>query len=340
LKLGLIAQQLGCELKGDANIDIQRVTGIDEAKPGDLTFLSNRKYASSVKTTSASAVILEPSFPDIAAATLRTPNPYLAFARAVELFYQSPVPPPGIDSSARIASKARIGGNASIGPFVVIEDDVEIGNNCILFPFVHICRGARIGNDFKVYAHVSVREFCRIGNNVILQDGAKIGTDGYGYAKKDDGSYYKIVQSGIVVLEDDVEVGANSTIDRGTIGETRVARGVKVDNLVQIGHASSVGENTLLCAQVGLAGSTKVGRDVILAGQVGAAGHLTIGDRAIVTAQTGIPNDIEPGTLSSGYPAIDNKTWLKSSALFKRLPELLKRIEALERKAGGTDTSD
>ena len=234
MKLGLIAQQLGCELKGDATIDIQRVTGIDEARPGDLTFLSNRKYASSVKTTSASAVILEPSFPDIAAATLRTANPYLAFARAVELFYRSPVPPPGIDSSARIASKARIGGNASIGPFVVIEDDVEIGNNCILFPFVHICRGARIGNDFKAYAHVSVREFCRIGNNVILQDGAKIGTDGYGYAKKDDGSYYKIVQSGIVVLEDDVEVGANSTIDRGTIGETRVARGVKVDNLVQV----------------------------------------------------------------------------------------------------------
>jgi UDP-3-O-[3-hydroxymyristoyl] glucosamine N-acyltransferase len=337
LKLGHIAQQLGCELKGNADIDIQRVAGIDEAQPGDLTFVSNRKYASRVKTTSASAVILEPSFPDIEAATLRTANPYLAFARAVELFYQSPVPPSGIDSSARIAPTAKIGANASIGPFVVIEDDVEIGTDCILFSFVHLSRGARIGNNFKAYPHVSVREYCRVGNNVILQDGAKIGTDGYGYAKKDDGSYYKIVQSGIVVLEDDVEVGANSTIDRATIGETRVARGVKVDNLVQIGHASSVGENTLLCAQVGLAGSTKVGRDVILAGQVGAAGHLTIGDRAIVTAQTGIPNDIDPGTLSSGYPAIDNKTWLKSSALFKRLPELLKRIEALERKTGGTD---
>jgi UDP-3-O-[3-hydroxymyristoyl] glucosamine N-acyltransferase len=195
----------------------------------------------------------------------------------------------------------------------------------------------RIGNSFKAYAHVSVREFCWIGNNVILQDGAKIGTDGYGYAKKDDGSYYKIVQSGIVVLEDDVEVGANSTIDRATIGETRVSRGAKVDNLVQIGHASSVGENTLLCGQVGLAGSTKVGRDVILAGQVGAAGHLTIGDRAVVTAQSGIPNDLEPGTVSSGYPAIDSKNWLKSSALFKRLPELLNRIEALEKKTGGRD---
>ena len=340
MKLGHIAQQLGCELKGDANIDIQRVAGIDEAQPGDLTFVSNRKYASRVKTTSASAVIVEPSFQEIATATLRTANPYLAFARAVELFYQAPVPPPGIDPSSRIAPTAKVGANASIAPFVVIDADVEIGTNCVLFPFVHISRGARIGNNFKAYAHVSVREFCRIGNNVILQDGAKIGTDGYGYAKKDDGAYYKIVQSGIVVIEDDVEVGANATVDRATIGETRVSRGAKVDNLVQIGHASSVGENSLLCAQVGLAGSTKVGRDVILAGQVGAAGHLTIGDRAIVTAQSGIPGDIEPGTYVSGYPTIDNKTWLKSTALFKRLPELLKRIEALERKTGGKDAAE
>jgi UDP-3-O-[3-hydroxymyristoyl] glucosamine N-acyltransferase len=219
LKLGLIAQQLGCELKGDANIDIQRVTGIDEARPGDLTFLSNRKYASSVKTTSASAVILEPSFPDIAAATLRTANPYLAFARAVELFYQE-------SGSSHLASIHPRGSRPKQESAVTRPSDRSWSSKTMSrsaitassSPFVHICRGARIGNDFKAYAHVSVREFCRIGNNVILQDGAKIGTDGYGYAKKDDGSYYKIVQSGIVVLEDDVEVGANSTIDRGTIG--------------------------------------------------------------------------------------------------------------------------
>ena len=337
MKLGSIAQHLGCELKGDANIDIQRVTAIDEAQPGDLTFVSNRKYASKVKTTTASAVIVETAFQDIPTATLRTANPYLAFARAVELFYQAPVPAPGIDASARIAAGAKVGANASIAPFVVIDDDVEIGNNCILYPFVHISRGARIGNDFKAYAHVSVREFCRIGDRVILQDGAKIGTDGYGYAKQDDGSYYKIVQSGVVVVEDDVEVGANSTIDRATIGETRIRRGAKIDNLVQIGHASLVGENALLCAQVGLAGSSKIGRDVILTGQVGVAGHLTIGDGAILTAQSGVASDIEPKSVSSGYPAIDNRIWLKSSTLFKRLPELLKRIEALERKAGGQE---
>jgi UDP-3-O-[3-hydroxymyristoyl] glucosamine N-acyltransferase len=234
---------------------------------------------------------------------------------------------------ARIAPSARIGVNASIAPYVVIEDDVQIGDNCVLFPFVHISRGARIGDNFKAYANVSVREFCVVGNNVILQDGVKIGTDGYGYARQDDGSYYKIVQSGVVVIEDDVEFGANSTIDRATIGETRVRRGAKIDNLVQIGHACVVGENTLLCAQVGLAGSTKVGKNVILTGQVGVAGHLEIGDGVIVTAQSGVGDDIEPGKILSGSPAFDNKTWLRSSMLFRRLPELLKRIEALEKNA-------
>jgi UDP-3-O-[3-hydroxymyristoyl] glucosamine N-acyltransferase len=332
LKLSHIAQQLGCELRGDGDLEIRGITGIEEAQPGDLTFISNPKYVSKVRTTTASAVIVSSDFQDIPAATLRTSNPYLAFARAIELFYQAPVPTAGIDPGAHIAATAKVGPNASIAPYVVIEDDVEIGRNCVLYPFVHICRGVRIGDDFKACAHVSVREFCRIGNNVILQDGAKIGTDGYGYAKQDDGSYYKIVQSGIVVIEDDVEFGANATIDRATIGETRVCRGAKIDNLVQIGHASQVGENSLLCAQVGLAGSTKVGRNVILAGQVGAAGHLEIGDGTTVTAQSGIPNSLEPGKLYSGYPAIDNKVWLKSSAIFKRLPELLKRIEALEKK--------
>lgn len=332
MRLSDIATRLNCALKGDGAVEITGVLGIDEAGAGHLTFVSNTKYAAKARTTKASAVIVSTEFPDIPAATLRTSNPYLAFAHAVELFYSVPEPSRGIDSSARIAASARLGEGASIGPYVVIEDDVEIGANCTIFPFVHICSGARIGANFKAYAHVTVREFCVVGNNVILQDGAKIGTDGFGYAKQEDGRYYKIVQSGIVILEDDVEVGANATIDRGTIGETRIRRGAKIDNLVQVGHASDVGENTLLCAQVGLAGSSKIGRDVILTGQVGVAGHLEIGDRVIATAQTGIPNSIEPDKIVSGYPAIDNKLWLKSSAVFKRLPELLKRIEALEKK--------
>jgi UDP-3-O-[3-hydroxymyristoyl] glucosamine N-acyltransferase len=332
VKLSDIAARLNCVLKGDGEVEIARVIGIDEADMGDVTFVSNPKYAAKARTTKASAVIVTMDFPDIETPTLRSPNPYLTFAQTVELFYQAPVSAQTVDAAAKIADSAKIGEGASIAPFVVIEDDVRIGKNCTLYPFVHISRGACIGDNFKAYAHVSVREFCRIGNNVILQDGAKIGTDGFGYAKKDDGSYYKIVQSGLVVIEDDVEVGANATIDRGTIGETRIRRGAKIDNLVQVGHASDVGENTLLCAQVGLAGSSKIGRNVILTGQVGVAGHLEIGDRVVATAQTGIPNSIEADKIVSGYPAIDNKLWLKSSAVFKRLPELLKRIEALEKK--------
>jgi UDP-3-O-[3-hydroxymyristoyl] glucosamine N-acyltransferase len=332
MKLKQIAKQLKCELRGDGELEIGRVAGIEEAQAGDITFVSNPKYGPKARTTQASAIIVGEKFPDLETATLRAKNPYLAFAKAVELFYQVPAPRPGMDAGARVAPSAKIGANASIAPYVVIEDDVEIGNNCTLFPFVHIAHGARIGDNFKAYANVSVREFCIVGNNVILQDGVKIGTDGYGYAKQDDGSYYKIVQSGIVVLEDDVEVGANSTIDRSTIGETRIRKGAKIDNLVQVGHACLIGENTLLCAQVGLAGSTKVGRDAILTGQVGVAGHLEIGDRVIVTAQSGVGDNIEPGKVVSGSPSFDNRTWLRSSMIFKRLPELLKRLEALEKK--------
>jgi len=334
VKLVDIAARLGCVLKGDGDVEISGVVGIEEARAGHVTFVSNRKYAAKARTTEASAIIVSLDFPEIGTATLRSSNPYLTFARAVELFYQPPAPAREIHPDARIAPSARIGERASIAPFVVIDEDVVIGKNCVVHPFVHIYRGAQIGDDFKAYANVSVREFCRIGNGVILQDGAKIGTDGYGYAKKEDGSYYKIVQSGIVVLEDDVEVGANSTIDRATIGESRIRKGVKIDNLVQVGHASLVGENSLLCAQVGLAGSTKGGRNGILTGQGGVAGQREIGDGVVATAKSGIGHDIEPGKIVSGSPEMDNKVWLRSTVIFKKLPELLKRLEALERKMG------
>jgi len=271
VKLKEVAARLDCVLVGDGDMDIKGVAGIEEAEKGHLTFVSNPKYAAQARTTKAGAVIVSPDFPEIEPATLRSGNPYLTFAHAVELFYEAPRAAGGIDASARIAASAEIGQGASIGPYVVIEEDVEIGKNCTLYPFVHISRGARIGDNFKAYPHVSVREFCQIWNNVILQDGAKVGTDGFGYAKKDDGSYYKIVQSGIVVLEDDVEVGANATIDRATIGETRVRRGAKIDNLVQVGHASDVGENSLLCAQVGwefIAEISHVGRNGLLVYEV------------------------------------------------------------------------
>lgn len=331
MKLRLIANKLGCSLHGDGEREIKGVSGIEEAGPEQITFVSNPRYTASARTTKAGAILVTEDFPDIPIPTLRTPNPYLAFARSIELFYDAPRKPKLVDTTAKVSPLARIGAGASIGAYTLIDDHVTIGVNATIGAFTHIGQDTQIGDNFRAYSHVSVRDHCIIGNNVTLQDGARIGSDGYGYAKQDDGSYYKIIQAGIVVLEDDVEIGANATIDRATIGETRIRRGAKIDNLVQVGHSSVVGENTLLCAQVGLGGSSKVGRNVVLTGQVGVAGHLKIGDDVIATAQTGIPNSVEGGKMISGYPAIDNRLWLKCSAVFKRLPELLKRIEVLER---------
>jgi UDP-3-O-[3-hydroxymyristoyl] glucosamine N-acyltransferase len=271
---------------------------------------------------------VDDKFPALAIPTLRTPNPYLGFARALELFYQPPRYEPGVHPTAVIDSTAQIGANAHIGAYCVIDAGVEIGDDCILLPHVVIYRGAHIGANFFAHAHAVVREDCRLGNNVILQNGVVIGADGFGFAK-DGARWSKIVQSGRTVIEDDVEIQANATVDRASVGETRVARGAKIDNLVMVGHGSTVGENSMLCSQVGLAGSTVVGKDVILAGQVGVAGHCTIGDGAIATAQSGIPNDVDAGATVSGYPAIENRQWLKSVAVFNKLPELAKTVRSL-----------
>jgi UDP-3-O-[3-hydroxymyristoyl] glucosamine N-acyltransferase len=241
----------------------------------------------------------------------------------LEVFYPPQRPPAGIHPTAVIAPDAKLGRNPSIGPYVVIEAGAELGNDCVLKSFVVIYRGARIGDRFLAHSHAIVRENVRIGNDVILQNGVVVGGDGFGFAPQADGSYYKIIQTGTVVIEDGVEIQANSCIDRAAVGETHLHRGVKVDNLVQVGHSCEIGENTLLCGQVGLSGSVKVGRNVILTGQVGVAGHLTIGDHVIATAQTGIPNDVPPNTTISGTPSIDHNLWLKCSAAYKRLPDML-----------------
>ncbi|WP_345934174.1 UDP-3-O-(3-hydroxymyristoyl)glucosamine N-acyltransferase [Granulicella sp. WH15] len=225
---------------------------------------------------------------------------------------------------------AKLGLNIHIGPYVVVDKYVAIGDDATILAHTVIYPGARIGHRFFAHAHAVVREHCILGDDVILQNGAIVGADGFGFAKKPDGDWHKIVQSGTTVLEDAVEIQANACIDRASVGETRIQRGARVDNLVQVGHGSSVGPNTLLCAQVGLAGSTQIGRNVILAGQVGVAGHCTIGDGVIATAQSGIPNDVPAGKMVSGYPAIDNRQWLRSVALFNRLPELLRRRRSPE----------
>jgi UDP-3-O-[3-hydroxymyristoyl] glucosamine N-acyltransferase len=326
--LAELADHLDATLHGNPSVRITRVAGIEDAAPGDLAFVANPKYASLARITQATAVLVEPDFPEIPAATLRLKNPYLAFARAIELFYQPPTYAPGIHPTAAIAPTASIGANAHIGAYAVIGDHVILGDNATILPHVVLYPYAEAGDNFFAHAHAVVREHCRLGDNVILQNGAVIGADGFGFARQSDGSWYKILQSGPAILEDNVEVQANACIDRASIGETRVHAGAKVDNLVQVGHGSTVGENTLLCAQVGLAGSTVIGKNVILAGQVGVAGHCTVGDGAIATAQSGIPNDVAPGKIVSGYPAIDNRQWLRSVALFNRLPELLRDIKS------------
>ena len=329
MKLSEIALRLDARLEnGSPETEITGVAGIEEAGEGQITFVANPKYVAAARSTRASAIIVSEDFPASTSAMLRSKNPYLAFARAIEFFYHSPTYPPGVHSTAVVHTSAKIGRNAHIGPYVVIDQDVEIGANAVLLAHVVIYRGAKIGDNFFAHAHAVVREHCRLGDSVILQNGAIVGADGFGFAKDDAGGWYKIVQSGPAVLEDRVEIQGNACVDRASIGRTHVASGAKIDNLVQVGHGSSVGENTLLCAQVGLAGSTEVGKNVILAGQVGVAGHCKIGDGVIATAQSGIPNDVPAKTVVSGYPAIDNKLWLRCVAVFNRLPEMAKAMRA------------
>jgi len=336
MKLSEVTQKLACRLEGAPSIEITGIAGIEHAEPGQITFLANRRYFPLLKTTRASAVLIEDGIridraagsPPIAA--LRTPNPYLAFAHAIELFYQPPRYEPGVHPTAIIAKTACIDDGAHIGPYCFIDEGAEIGRNAVLHSFVTIYRGAKIGDDFFAHAHAIVRECCRIGHRVILQNGVVIGGDGLGFAKQKDGTWYKMRQSGPAILEDDVEVQANACVDRATVGETRIGHGSKLDDLVLVGHASRVDANTMLCGQVGLAGSTKIGSGCILAGQVGTAGHLSVGDGAVVTAKSGIPSDIPAKSLYSGYPAIENRQWLKNAAALNRLPDLQRRVWELE----------
>ena len=322
MKLGEIARQLNCKLEGPGNINITGIRELDKASETELSFVSNPKYIPKIQTTRAGALILASNVPKTRQPVLRSDDPYTTFAKALELFYKPPPHTLGIHPTAIVSPTAKIGKNPSIGPYVVIEDDVKIGNNVVLKSFVVIYQGACIGHRLLAHSHSVVREFCRLGDDVIIQNGAVIGCDGYGFSKQSDGSHRKIVAAGNTVIEDRVEIQANACLDRATVGETRIRSGVKIDNLVQVGHSCDIGENSLLCAQVGLAGSTRIGHDCILAGQVGVAGHCTLGNSVIATAQSGIPNDVPSDKIISGYPAIDNKLWLKCSAALTKLPEI------------------
>jgi UDP-3-O-[3-hydroxymyristoyl] glucosamine N-acyltransferase len=330
--LGELAARLGCELKGDPAIEITGVAAMEQAGASELTFLANPKYAPKVKNTRAAAVLVSVALPAASPASLISSNPYLDFAHALAMFYQPPRPAPGIHRTASIAPSARIGDGASIGAYVVIGERAIIGKNAVLHPHVVVYEGAEIGDDFYAHSHAVVREFCRIGHRVILQNGVVIGGDGYGFAKTREGTHFKIVQSGVTVIEDDVEVQTLTSVDRATMGETRVKRGAKIDSLVQIGHASVVGEDNIICAQTGLAGSSILGKNVLLAGQVGVSGHLTIHDNAVVYAQSGIGGDVEAGAVVSGSPAFAAREWLRAVTAFPKLPDLLKTVRQLEQR--------
>lgn len=323
-----LAARLGCALHGGGEVEIHSVAGIEQAGPGQITFLANLKYAPKAKATRASAILAREPIDGVT--TLVSSNPYLDFARTLSFFYQPPKPPPGIHPLAFIADSASVGPNASIGPFAYVGERVRIGENCVLHPHVSIYEGVEIGDAFLAHSHATVREFCRIGHHVTLQNGVVIGADGFGFAKDSEGRHQKIVQSGIVVIEDDVEIQSLTSVDRAAIGETRIRRGARIDSLVQIGHACDVGEDAILCGQVGLAGSTVVGKSALLAGQVGVSGHLTIHDHAVVYAQSGVGKDVPPGAVISGSPAFDAREWLRAVTAFPKIADLLKRMRQLE----------
>lgn len=330
MRLREIAEIISGEIKGDPDTEIKGVSGVTDAREGEITFLSDRKYLRDCLSGRASAVIVREFIDDLKRPQIKVKNPYYAFAILLERFYPREKEKEGISPDARVSEKARIGSGVTIHPFVYVSDDAEIGDNTVVHPFVYIGRGSVIGSSCLIYPNVTIREGVRIGNRVIIHAGAVIGSDGFGYVFEG-GRHHKIPQVGGVIIEDDVEIGANVTIDRATTGNTVVGKGTKIDNLVQVGHNVNIGEDAIVVAQVGIGGSTVIGRNVVLGGQVGVSDHTTIEDGTMIGAQSGVMGHVRRG-IYSGYPVIPHRDWLKSVALFSRLPELFRRLKEIEDK--------
>ena len=332
MKLSELAEQTGARLEGgEADTEISGAAGLDEAAAGHVTFLANPRYTTRVQTTQATAIFVSENVEvSREIAILRASDPYLAYTRALRLFHPEPSFEPFIHPTAVIDASAQIGAGVWIGAHVVVGRNAHIGARVRIYPNATIYDDVKIGADSVIHSGVSIREGSVIGERVRIHNNVVIGSDGFGYAKDEKKRWLKIPQTGIVVIEDDVEIGAGTTIDRASVGESRIARGAKIDNLVQIGHSCTVGEDALICAQVGLAGSSHVGHRVILAGQVGVAGHLTIGDDAVLTAKSATSHNVEPGKTISGIPAFDNREWLRSIAAFRRLTEMQRTVRTLE----------
>lgn len=338
MKLRTIAEALECRIEGDPELEISGVAGLEEAVCGEITFLSNPRYAAIAKQTKASALLAAGPVEGLEIALLLSEDPYLDFARALELFHPPQALEPSTHPTAVIDPSSQIGSGAVIGPYVVIERNVQVGSDAVLHPHVVIEEGSRIGDKFTAHCGVTVCHDTHVGNRVTLHQRVTVGSDGFGFARRPDGSHKKIVQTGRVVIEDDVEIQAGSCVDRAAVGETRIARGAIIDNLVQIGHAAKIGANTILCAQVGIAGSTSIGANCILAGQVGVINHLKIGDNVVITAQSGVGHDVPDHSTVSGSPAFDNRRWLRSTAVYTRLPELDRELRKLRKKVEQRDS--
>ncbi len=337
-RLKELAALVGGSVIGNGEVEIRGISGIREAEDGDITFIANPRYLSDLEKTRATAVIIGEKIldsrlqaPDSRLTLLSVKNPYLAFSKILELFSKRPYEPTGISDKALIGEGCILGKHISVHPYVVLEEGVGIGDRVTLFPGVYIGKGSEIGEDSIIYPNVSIREGIKIGKRVIIHSGAVIGSDGFGFVEEG-GRYHKIPQVGSVIVEDDVEIGANCTIDRATLGTTIIGKGTKIDNLVHIAHNVRIGENSIIVAQVGISGSTEIGKHVILAGQAGIADHIKIGDNVTVIGQSGVRHDVEPNQVISGTLAIPHKDWLKSQAIFARLPELKKKVLELEER--------
>lgn len=333
-KLGELAALVGGRLEGDAELVIHGVAGIREAQPGEITFVANPRYEEYVGSTHASAILAGPGL-EAGIPLIRTDNPYFAYFQVLNLFAGDAAAryPRGIHPHAAVDAGATLGNDVSIGPFCHVAAGAVIGDDTTLVAGVFVGERARIGARCLIYSHVTIREECRVGDRVILQPGVVIGSDGFGYARQG-AVHHKVPQIGIVVIEDDVEIGANSCVDRATTGETRIKRGTKIDNLVQVAHNVVIGENGVIAAQVGISGSTEIGSSVVLAGQTGIAGHVTIGDRVMAGGRSGVTKSIPADTMVSGYPAREHSLSRKLHAYTALLPELFKRVKNLERRLG------
>jgi UDP-3-O-[3-hydroxymyristoyl] glucosamine N-acyltransferase len=334
MTLAEVADHLGCRLDGDGAATIVGVADLASARADEIALFAHPRYKAEAAATQAGAVIVADDAAALSRPLLRAPNPILAFARALALFHTAPRPAPGVSVHAAVGDGAVVDPAATIGPFVSIGAGARIGAGTILESHVAVGAGVTIGRDCHVHAHVSLREGVVLGDRVVIQNGAVIGSDGYGFTRDAGGGHVKVPQIGIVVIEDDVEIGANTTIDRATVGETRIGAGTKIDNLVQVGHNVRIGREVLLAAQVGIAGSTTLEDRVMMGGQVGVAGHIVVGRGAIAAGQSGVTNSVEPGRFVTGYPAIDNRAWRKASVVFAQLPALRERLKAVERRLG------